>query len=176
MYAQNLGQAGIGVYLVRAAAEVDDRTWNVAATLLLAIAVLLVGVLECSLGLIEAWIPLPDLGPLLSVLLLSLIPQILGVAAGARLERALDFRRVAMIEVAAQLIYYAVALPLVWFGFSVWSLVAAWSLQQVFCLRRAVCRGLLPAALAMGCGDRRQHAALHRSVSPPPTGRGNCAA
>jgi PST family polysaccharide transporter len=132
MYAQNLGQAGIGVYLVRAAAEVDQRTWNVAATLLLVTAVLLVGVLECSLGLIEAWSPLPNLGPLLSVLLLSLIPQILGVAAGARLERALDFRRVAMIEVAAQLIYYAVALPLVWFGFSVWSLVAAWSLQQLF--------------------------------------------
>ncbi len=132
MYAQNLGQAGIGVYLVRAAGEVDDSTWNVAATLLLAIAILLAGVLECSLGLIEAWSPLPNLGPLLSVLLLSLIPQILGVAAAARLERALDFRRVAMIEVAAQLIYYAVALPLVWFGFRVWSLVAAWSLQQVF--------------------------------------------
>ncbi len=133
LYAQNLGQAGIGVYLVRAAAEVDERTWNVAATLLLVIALLLVTLLEASLGLIEAWSPLPDLGPLLSVLLLSLIPQILGVAASARLERALDFRRVAMIELVGQLIYYCVALPLVWFGYSVWSLVAAWLLQQVFC-------------------------------------------
>jgi O-antigen/teichoic acid export membrane protein len=132
LYAQNLGQAGIGIYLVRAAGDVDDRTWNVAATLLLVIAVLLAGVLECSLGLIEAWSPLPNLGPLLSVLLLALIPQILGVAAGARLERALDFRRVAMIEIAGQLIYYSVALPLVLSGFSVWSLAAAWSLQQVF--------------------------------------------
>ncbi len=133
LYAQNLGQAGIGVYLVRAAAEVDERTWNVAATLLLVTALLLVTLLECSLGLIQAWSPLPDLAPLLSVLLLSLIPQILSVAAGARLERALDFRRVAMIELAGQLIYYFLALPLVWFGYSVWSLVAAWLLQQLFC-------------------------------------------
>ena len=46
MYAQNLGQAGIGVYLVRAAGEVDDSTWNVAATLLLAIAMLVMVVVS----------------------------------------------------------------------------------------------------------------------------------
>jgi PST family polysaccharide transporter len=131
-FAQNLGQAGIGVYLVRAAGEVDERTWHVGSTLLLVVAVLLVGLLECSLGAIEAWSPLPDLGPLLSVQLLSLLPQIAGVAAGARLERALDFRRVAMIEVAGQALYYFVALPLVWLGCSVWSLVAGWCVQQVF--------------------------------------------
>jgi PST family polysaccharide transporter len=131
-YAQNLGQAGIGVYLVRAAGDVDDRTYHVATTLLLLSVIGLVVVLECSLGLITAWAPLPDLAPLLSVMLLSLIPQTLAVAASARLERALDFRRVAIIEVAGQLIYYALALPLVYAGFSVWALVAGLCLQQVF--------------------------------------------
>src|ERR1700749_4176287 len=33
-YAQNLGQAGIGVYLVRAAGDVTDHTFDVATTLL----------------------------------------------------------------------------------------------------------------------------------------------
>jgi O-antigen/teichoic acid export membrane protein len=131
-FAQNLGQAGIGVYLVRAAGEVDERTYRVATTLLLMSTVALVVVLESSLELITAWVPLPDLAPLLSVLLLSLVPQTLAVAASARLERALDFRRVAMIEVAGQLLYYSVALPLVYLGYSVWSLVAGWCLQQVF--------------------------------------------
>src|SRR5689334_20930932 len=46
LYAQNLGQAGIGVYLVRAAEEVDERTCRVATTLLLASAVALVTLLE----------------------------------------------------------------------------------------------------------------------------------
>src|SRR3978361_432422 len=34
-YAQDLGQAGIGVYLVRATGEVTERTFDVATTLLL---------------------------------------------------------------------------------------------------------------------------------------------
>jgi O-antigen/teichoic acid export membrane protein len=131
-YAQNLGQAGIGVYLVRAAGEVDEQAYRVATTLLLASALMLVALLESGLGVITAWVPLPGLAPLLSVLLLSLVPQTLTVAASARLERALDFRRVAMIEVGGQLLYYVVALPLVALGFSVWSLVAGWTLQQLF--------------------------------------------
>src|SRR3954451_11654486 len=131
-YTQNLGQAGIGVYLVRAAGEVDEQAYRVATTLLLASALMLVALLESGLGVITAWVPLPDLAPLLSVLLLSLVPQTLAVAASARLERALDFRRVAMIEVAGQLLYYAVALPLVALGYSVWSLVAGWCVQQLF--------------------------------------------
>jgi len=131
-YAQNLGQAGIGVYLVRAAGEVDEQAYRVATTLLLVSALMLVALLESGLGVITAWVPLPGLAPLLSVLLLSLVPQTLTVAASARLERALDFRRVAMIEVGGQLLYYVVALPLVALGYSVWSLVAGWTLQQLF--------------------------------------------
>jgi O-antigen/teichoic acid export membrane protein len=145
LYAQNLGQAGIGVYLVRAAGEVDERTCQVATTLLLASAVALVALLESGLGLISAWVPLPGLAPLLSVLLLSLVPQTLAVAASAQLERALDFRRVAMIEVGGQLLYYAVALPLVALGYSVWSLVAGWMSQQLFiCIAFHVAAGYRP--------------------------------
>src|SRR5471032_2970522 len=51
-YAQNLGQAGIGVYLVRAADLPGERTYDVATTLLLISAVGLTAVLEASLGLI----------------------------------------------------------------------------------------------------------------------------
>lgn len=131
-YAQNLGQAGIGVYLVRAAGEVSERTYDVATTLLLGSAIGLTTILEASLGLIAQWVPMPGLAPLLAVLLLSVVFQTLGVAASAKLERALDFRRVAMIEMAGQLLYYATALPLVFLGHGVWSLVAGWCLQQFF--------------------------------------------
>jgi O-antigen/teichoic acid export membrane protein len=131
-YAQNLGQAGIGVYLVRATGEVTERTFDVATTLLLISAVALMLVLEASLGLIARWIPMPGLTPLLAVLLVSVVFQTIAVGASARLERALDFRRVAMIEMAGQLLYYAAALPLVFTGFGVWSLVTGWCLQQFF--------------------------------------------
>ncbi|HEY0183385.1 MAG TPA: oligosaccharide flippase family protein [Rhodopila sp.] len=131
-YAQNLGQAGIGVYLVRAEGDVTERTYDVATTLLLLSAGGLVLLLEAGLGLIARWAPMPGLTPLLGVLLVTVVPQTLAVTASARLERALDFRRVAMIETAGQLLYYGAALPLVLVGLGVWSLVVGWCLQQLF--------------------------------------------
>ena len=131
-YAQNIGQAGIGVYLVRASGEVSERTFEVGTTLLTISALGLVLILESSLGLIARWVPMPGLTPLLAVLLISVFFQTLAVGASARLERALDFRRVALIETVGQLLYYAAALPLVLLGFGVWSLVTGWTLQQLF--------------------------------------------
>ncbi len=131
-FAQNLGQAGIGVYLVRAGDGVTERTFAVATTLLLASAVGLLAILEARLGLIARWMPMPGLTPLLAVLLLTVVFQTVAVSSSARLERALDFRRVALIEMAGKLLYYAAALPLVLLGYGVWSLVTGWCLQQVF--------------------------------------------
>ncbi|MEA2726124.1 MAG: hypothetical protein QOF70_599 [Acetobacteraceae bacterium] len=131
-YAQNLGQAGIGVYLVRADGEVTKRTYDVATTLLLLSSGGLMLLLEGSLPLIAKWVPMPGLTPLLAVMLVTVVLQTLTVAASARLERALDFRRVAMIETVGQLLYYGAALPLVLLGFGVWSLVTGWCLQQLF--------------------------------------------
>jgi O-antigen/teichoic acid export membrane protein len=131
-YAQNLGQAGIGAFLVRAPGEVSDRTYDVATTVLLISSGGLMLVLEASLGLIAKWMPLPGLSQLLAVMLVTVVLQTLTVAASAKLERALDFRRVAMIETVGQLLYYGVGLPLVLLGFGVWSLVAGWFLQQLF--------------------------------------------
>ncbi|HEX2939933.1 MAG TPA: oligosaccharide flippase family protein, partial [Rhodopila sp.] len=132
MYAQNLGQAGIGVYLVRAAETPSERTYDTASTVLLISACSLAVCIEAGMGLITRWIPMPGLGHLLSVLMLSVVLQTLTVAASAKLERALDFRRVAMIETAGQLLYYGSALPLVFLGFGVWSLVSGYMLQQLF--------------------------------------------
>ncbi|HEY4044238.1 MAG TPA: oligosaccharide flippase family protein [Rhodopila sp.] len=131
-YAQNLGQAGIGVYLIRTPREATRHTFDVATTLLLISAVGLVAILETSLGLITRWIPLPGLAPLLAVMLVSVVFQSLAVGASARLERSLNFRGVAMIELSGQFIYYGLALALVFAGLGVWSLATGWCLQQVF--------------------------------------------
>jgi PST family polysaccharide transporter len=144
-YAQNLGQAGIGVYLVRTAGETTDRTYDVATLLLLLSGGGLVVLLEAGLGLIADWVTVPGLEPLLGVLLLSVLMQTMTVVPAAKLERALDFRRVAMIETIGQLLYYGTALPLVFVGFGVWSLVTGWSLQQAFmCVAFHVAAGYRP--------------------------------
>ena len=49
----------------------------------------------------------------------------------ARLERRLDYRRVALIELAGQLLYFGVALPLAFAGGGAWAPVAGYVSQQV---------------------------------------------
>ena len=132
VYAQNLGQAGIGVYLVRAAETPSPRTYDVASTLLLAAACILGLGIEAGTGLITAWIPMPGLPGLLRILAVSVVLQTLTVVAGAKLERALDFQRIAMLETGSQLLYYGTAVPLVFLHFGIGSLVAGYMLQQLF--------------------------------------------
>src|SRR3954466_4329651 len=74
-YAQNLGQAGIGVYLVRASDQATQLTFDVATTLLLISGVALIASLEAGLGLIARWIAMPDLPALLAVMLVSVLCQ-----------------------------------------------------------------------------------------------------
>lgn len=131
-YAQNVGQAGIAVFLVRKAADIDRRTEDVAFTLLVIFAALVVGGLEALLGQIAAWTNMPTIQPILAILLVSVFIQTIALVPAAKLERDLDFKRVAAIETAGQLLYYAVGVPLVFLGHGVWSLVAGWSVQQTF--------------------------------------------
>lgn len=131
-YAQNIGQAGIAVFLIRKADAVDRRTEDIATALLLLFGSAVVGGLEASTGLIARWVTMPAIQPLLAVLLFSVFVQTLSIVPAARLERDLDFRRIAAIETAGQLLYYGTALPLVFSGLGVWSLVCGYTLQQTF--------------------------------------------
>ncbi len=130
-YAQNVGQAGIHVFLVRQADAVDRKTEDIATALLLLFGGTVVVLLEASTSLIAQWVTMPAIEPLLGALLLSVFVQTLAVVPAVRLERELDFRRIAAIETAGQLLYYATSLPLVFLGFGVWSLVCGWTLQQL---------------------------------------------
>jgi O-antigen/teichoic acid export membrane protein len=130
-YALNVGQAGIAVFLVRQANAVDRKTEDIANALLLLFGGAVVCLLELSTGLIAQWVTMPAIKPLLIVLLLSVFVQTISLVPAARLERDLDFRRIAAIETGGQMLYYAVALPLVLLGYGVWSLVCGWSVQQL---------------------------------------------
>ena len=57
--------------------------------------------LELSTGLIAQWVTMPTIQPLLMVLLVSVFVQTISLVPAARLERDLDFRRVAAIETGA---------------------------------------------------------------------------
>jgi O-antigen/teichoic acid export membrane protein len=130
-YVVGLCQGGIGVYLVRAASDTGDRPFLVASNLLLALAMVLFVVTQASMPIITSWLNVAGFDQLLKVLLVTLPFQAAATVATAKLERALDFKRIAMVELCSQLIYYAIAVPMALTGFGVWSLVCGWCFQQI---------------------------------------------
>ena len=95
------------------------------------LALVLLAAVQAGMGIISSWVNLAGFEQLLRVLSLAFPFQAMATVATARLERALDFKRIAMVELSSQLIYYAIALPMALTGFGVWSLVCGWCVQQI---------------------------------------------
>ena len=131
-FLMTLGQMGVEVYLIRTSEELDRRIYDAASTLLLGISLICVVGIELSADFLGSWVRVGGFEPLLRVLILALPFQALAVAASAQLEKALDFRQIAMIDPGAQVIYYVVVIPLVLLtDAGPWALVAGWFGQQV---------------------------------------------
>jgi len=130
-FAQNLGQAGIGIYLIRQPGRPEEEDFWVASTVLLIFGTVSLVLLQVLIPLLSAWVRMPGLAPLLRVLALLLPVQLLSIPAMAKLEKALAYRKVASIEFVGQLIMYAVSIPLAFAHFGAWALVIGLSTQQV---------------------------------------------
>ncbi len=145
LYLQNLGQVGVDVYLVRQLGNVAESEYHVASTVLLAAALVEIACVEATAGLLSGWVQVAGFEPLLRVLIFALPFQLMTIAASARLERRLDYRRVAGIELLGQVSYYLVAVPLAFAGDGGWSLVAGWLSQQaIVCAMFHWSAGYLP--------------------------------
>ena len=119
------------MYLVRKLSNPAEQEYYVASTLLLAAGLFAILLVEFSTGLLTAWVQVDGFAPLLRVLIFALPFQLVAVAASARLERVLDYRRVAAAELSGQITYYIVAVPFAFAGYGGWSLVLGWCVQQV---------------------------------------------
>ena len=130
-YVQSLSQLGIEIFVVRREGEEDSQVYHQAFTLLLLLG--LGGMLLSLLGLplLSQWVRLDGFSSVAGVIFLGLPLVLLSQVPLARLERRLDYKRVAVIELGSQLIYYLVALPLAFQGAGVWAPVAGWCTQQI---------------------------------------------
>jgi PST family polysaccharide transporter len=127
---QIMVQTGVAAFLIRRAAEVSEREYRTASTFLLAVTLLLVIGIEVGADAVGVWVLVPGFSPLLRALALVMPLQSLGAIAGAQVDRALNFRQAALIELSSQVVYYVVAVPLALMGQGAWSLVFAWIVQQ----------------------------------------------
>jgi O-antigen/teichoic acid export membrane protein len=129
-----LGTYGLDVYLVRRERALTKADYDQAFTLL-AVSAAVVGSAAFWLG--PRLLDLVDVSRFalpLRVLAFSLPFTLLAAPALASLERDLNYRTVAIIEMTGQFLYYGVALGLAVGGAGLWSPVAAYFSWQVWLL------------------------------------------
>jgi len=129
-YLQNVGQLGLTVFLVRREEE-DLALYHQAFTLLLGVGLLgtTVGVLAAPL--LAGWVKIAGFQSIFRALCFSLPFVLLGQIPMAKLERHLDYRKVAWIELVGQITYFAIALPIAFRGSGAWGPVSGWWAQQL---------------------------------------------
>jgi O-antigen/teichoic acid export membrane protein len=131
-FLSQLARMGSDVYLVRREDEPAEAVYDQVFSLLL-LSGLGLSVLGAAVSpVVGRWLGdsrfLPPLWAMLAVLPLAVMPA----PAVARLERALDYRRVAMLELVEQVSYFAVAVPLAWLGLGVWAPVTGYGVSQAW--------------------------------------------
>ena len=89
------------VYLVRQR-SVSEHEYDVAFTFLLASSLLAILLVEATADRLAGWVQVDGFEPIMRVLIYALIFQATATPATARLERELDYRRVAAIELTGQ--------------------------------------------------------------------------
>lgn len=136
----SLTRSGVDTYLVRRAAEPEETMYHVASTLIFACSIILVGAGVAAVPWLVSWYGSREF--VLPYVVMLLTVPLVGLAGPptAKLERALNFRAVAQIELGSQVLALMVSLALAWRGLGVWAPVCghlAWQLCGVIAASRA---------------------------------------
>jgi len=123
---------GIDTYLIRCEPMPQEREYNIAFTVMSALVGATVALGACLIPLLRRWYGGTEfVGPYLALLASVPLTALAGVPI-TRLERELNFRVVAAIELAGQAVAFVSALILAMRGFGVWAPVCGMFLWQVF--------------------------------------------
>ncbi len=132
VYSRGIGSCGIEVYLMRKEGRLGRDESDQAFTLLAAFALIGLAIALSLFPLAQLWMKLAGFSRVAAALLLALPISLTALVPLAILERSLDYQTVATAEIGSRVVFYAVALTLVFEGWGVWGLVGAWWLQQLF--------------------------------------------
>ena len=130
-YLQTICQLGVEVYLVRHEGEEQLQIYHQGFTLLLLLGLGGMGISLLGIPLLQSWVRLPGFSPIAQVMFIGLPLALIGQVPTSRLERNLDYRRIALVELANQAVFFLVALPLAFQGWGVWAPVTGWWVQLI---------------------------------------------
>lgn len=129
-YLQNFATLGVDAFLVRTEGSLEKHKLDEAFTLLLALSASVLLIAEAVLPAIAEFANLQRLGGAGHLALLALPFVVVAQVPTAKLEHDLEYRKVALIEAAAQILLYAVALPLAMLGWGARAALLGWAAQQ----------------------------------------------
>jgi PST family polysaccharide transporter len=130
-YALAIGTAGVGVFLLRHEGDVPELSYGTAYSILMMMGVFLLGSIELGAGMLARRTGVAGFEPVMRIIILGLPFQLLSMPASVRLERRLNYKSVAMVEIAGQIAFYVLAVPLVTLKFGPVSLAVAWVVNQI---------------------------------------------
>ncbi len=133
VFLQNFGHLGIGIYLVRQEETETSPSHNLfhqAFTLFLVLGIVMITIAGFAAPQIESWSRIRGMTPVLQLLLLFSMPALLSQVPMAKLERDLQFKQVAWVELLGQVLYFIVALALAMNHAGAWAPAIGWCAQQ----------------------------------------------
>jgi O-antigen/teichoic acid export membrane protein len=154
----SVGQLGIGAYLMRMRAEPTRLDLDQAFTMLFSTSILLWVPAAGSAAFLRYWTKVDNIELVALIMFGMLLPQLCLLVPAAMLEHKLEYRSIAKIELAAQLLFYASGLFLASLRSGVWALVAAAWVHILFtCVAMFACAAYRPS-FAWNCQSMREMA------------------
>jgi PST family polysaccharide transporter len=126
-----LGTWGLDVYLLRGAEKLDEREFHQAFTLLLCISAVFLGGLIILSPIIASFVRISGVSRLVVLLAAGIPFNLLAIPAVVKLDRNLNFKQVAINELASQASMYVVAIPLAFAGCGAWAPASGFLTQQL---------------------------------------------
>ncbi len=130
-YLQSICQLGVSVYVVRHQDKENREIYDQAFTLLLLLGIGGASLATIALPLLEHWMRLEGFRSIAQVMFWALPIALIAQVPLAKLERDLDYRRVATLELWNQLFFYIVALPIAFQKGGAWAPVSGWWAMQI---------------------------------------------
>ena len=126
-----LGTWGLDVYLLRRTEKPEEREFHQAFTLLLCISAVFLAGLGALSPLIASFVKISGVTRLIVFSAAAIPFNLLALPAVVKLDRALNFKQVAINELAGQASMYAVAIPLAFAGGGAWAPASGFLTQQL---------------------------------------------
>jgi PST family polysaccharide transporter len=134
LYVAEVSRWGLDYYLIRHEGDLQQQDYHQASTLLLLFGLVSFGLMFLALPFLERYVNVEGFG-LVATTMFAVVPiGLLAKVPLARLERALDYRRVAVVEILGQMTLYSVAVPLAYIGGGALAPAAGYGASQLLML------------------------------------------